>query len=81
MEKGVVRLADVPGAPEAGYGVQATLRPALSALIEEMRQDEAASKREDAHGYGKDTLQTLRDREAQATQPGMAKERDHGIER
>ena len=75
MEAGVVRLADVPGAPEAGYGAAETPDPApgmdpkghghltLSGLFQEIREDEAAAKREDAHWYG------------------TAREKDQGIER
>jgi hypothetical protein len=68
-----VRLADVPGAPEAGYEVKATLGSALSALFEEIRQDEAAGKKENAHWYGKETLQMLRDRKTNAPQRGRPK--------
>ena len=91
MEAGVVRLADVPGAAEAGYGAKDSLDPipgmdpkehghaTLSALFAENRQDEVAGKREDAHGHGKEALQKILDRTAEA--PAAEKGKDQGIER
>jgi hypothetical protein len=50
----------------------------LAGLFEEMRADEAAGMREDAHWYGKDALKALGGTtEAAATEKG----KDHGIER
>jgi hypothetical protein len=62
LEANVVRLADVPGATEAGYGIAGHgekgthLREhghlTLSDLGKEIAADTEAAKREDAHGYG-----------------------------
>jgi hypothetical protein len=45
-------------------------------LFEEMRGDEAAAKREDAHWYGKLTLQELRDEKANSAMAEKSKDRD-----
>ena len=50
-----------------------------TALFEEMRTDEAAAKREDAHWYGKMTLQELLNEKAKS--PAVEKGTDRGIER
>jgi hypothetical protein len=49
-----------------------------SALFEELRADEAAGKREDAHWYGKDTYQKILDSKTLAA---AEKEETKGIER
>ena len=91
MEAGVVRLADVPGAPEAGYVLTEPLEPGmdpkehghttLSALFEEIRQDEAARNREQVAPSGRDVLRDILGVKAEGPAPEPAKEQDQGIER
>jgi hypothetical protein len=50
----------------------------LAALFKEIREDEAAAKREDAHWYGK-TLRTILNEKSEA--PVVEKGKDRGIER
>ncbi len=50
-----------------------------AALFREMRADEAAAKREDAHGHGTVTLQDLRDDKTKT--PSAEKGKDRGIEK
>ena len=49
------------------------------ALFEEIRTDEAAGKREDAHSIAKDRFETILDRKARV--PAAKKAKDKGIER
>jgi hypothetical protein len=51
----------------------------LAALFKEMRADEAAAKREDAHWYGKEAFQKILDEKTKA--PAVEKGKDRGIER
>ena len=51
----------------------------FKALMKEVREDEAAGKREDAHWYGKDTFQKLLDGTTKA--PAAEKSKDKEIER
>jgi hypothetical protein len=76
IEGGVVRLANVAGAPEAGYGVPGPHdpisgldprehgHPTLSSFFQEIRQDEAARKRE-----GQDGVRRTPERNAAVTEP------------
>ena len=91
MEAGVVRLADMPDAPEAGYVMTEPLEPGmdpkehghttLSALFEEIRQDEAARGRDEAAPSGRDVLREILGGKTEAPAPEPAKEQDQGIER
>ena len=51
----------------------------LAALFKEIRADEAAAKREDAHWYGKEAFQRILD--AKTKTPAAEKGKDRGIER
>jgi hypothetical protein len=52
----------------------------LAALFKEMRADEAAAKREDAHWYGKEAFKNILDGKTKA--PAVEKDKDNrGIER
>jgi hypothetical protein len=51
----------------------------LTALFQEMREDEAAAKREDAHWYGKEAFEKFLDAKAKA--PAAEKGNDRDIER
>jgi hypothetical protein len=51
----------------------------FSALFEEIRADEAAAKREDAHWYGKETFKKILEGKTEIPAAEMAK--DTGIER
>lgn len=51
----------------------------LSGLFEEMRSDEAAGKREDAHWYGKEAFKKILDGKSETPPSAIAK--DQGIER
>ena len=51
----------------------------FKALMKEVREDEAAGKREDAHWYGKDTIQKLLDGTTKT--PAAEKSKDEEIER
>jgi len=55
----------------------------LASLVEEMRQDEAAGKSEDAHWYGKEALQKILGGKTDAPEPKPAKgkEQNQEIER
>ncbi len=50
-----------------------------AALFKEMRADEEAAKREDAHWYGKEAFQQILDGKTEA--PAAEKGKDKGIER
>lgn len=52
---------------------------ALAALFKEIREDEAAGKREDAHWYGKEAFQKILDGTTEAA--AAEKDKDKGIER
>jgi hypothetical protein len=58
---------------------QGKLGKATRALFEEIRADEAAAKREDAHWYGKLTYRETLDEKA--VTPAAEKGKDQGIER
>ena len=88
-----MKLADAPGVPEAGHGMADTLDPmseldpkthghlTLASLFEEIRQDTAAAKREDAHGYGYGQ-EASREIPGGTAGPAAAEQaKDHGIER
>ena len=51
----------------------------LAALFKEIRADEAAAKREDAHWYGRETFQEILNGKMKA--PAVEKGKDNGIER
>jgi hypothetical protein len=51
----------------------------LAALFKEIRADEAAAKREDAHWYGREAFRNILDAKADA--PAAEKTKDKGIER
>jgi predicted amidohydrolase YtcJ len=51
----------------------------LAALFKEIREDEAAAKREDAHCYGTEAFKNILDAKEQA--PAAEKTKDKGIER
>ena len=51
----------------------------LAALFKEIRADEAAAKREDAHWYGGEAFRNILDAKADA--PAAEKTKDKGIER
>jgi len=86
LEAGVGKLANLPGAPEAGNGA-AGIDPkehghlTLAALFQQLRDDEAAAKRDDAHWYGKEAFQQILGGKPEAQPAGKAKEQDQGIER
>jgi hypothetical protein len=90
MEAGVVRLADVPGAPEAGYVLTEPLEPGMdptehghttmSALFEEIRRDEAM-KREQSPASDKESLQKILSGKAEPAAPEPTRENNQGIER
>ncbi len=50
-----------------------------AALFKEIREDEAAGKREDAHWYGKEAFQKILDGTTEA--PAAEKGKNKGIER
>jgi hypothetical protein len=51
----------------------------LAVLFKEIRADEAAAKREDAHWYGREAFRNILDAKADA--PAAEKTKDKGIER
>ena len=54
----------------------------LAALFKEIRADEAAGKREDAHWYGREAHRTFqKTRNEKANAPAVEQEEERGIER
>ena len=51
----------------------------LAALFKEIRADEAAARREDAHWYGKEAFQKILEGKTEA--PAVEKGKDNGMER
>jgi len=76
----VERVSDLLNGDSLGHEHEEVLTcEKLAALFKEMRADEAAGKREDAHWYGKESLQkTL---EGKPVAPAVEKTKDRDIER
>jgi hypothetical protein len=76
----VERLSELLKAESPEHENEAVLTvEKLAALFKEMREDEAAGKREDAHRYCKEDLQKLLDGKTKA--PAAEKGKDRGMER
>lgn len=76
----VERVSELLNAESPEYEEEAMLTcEELTALFKEIRADEAAAKREDAHFYGKEAFQRILDAKTEA--PAAEKGKDRGIER